>query len=222
MAEMEFGGMTFKGGKMMVLLTALSTLGGAAWGGFEFYKDYMDMREIVQNVDVDEIAAANDLQLQKLNDAIQYTTEIREDLADDVSRLEGQIVVLEEQVQRAESTVRKLRNEVYTKLDTFEERFRLTLKDNQDTMADLRDKISTNLEESEARIKATQASISNTLESIRNDMNEQQKDVTASIREVEATARLLDKDIRTDMKALDKEIFERLQEALDNPLANKN
>ena len=219
MAEMEFGGMTFRGGKMMVILTALSTLGGAAWGGFEFYKDYMDMREIVQNVDVDEIAAANDLQLQKLNDAIAYTTEIRQDLANDVSRLEGQIVLLEEQVQRAEATVRKLRNDVYTKLDTFEERFRLTLKDNQDTMADLRDKISTNLEESEARIKATQASIGNTLESIRNDMNEQQKDVTASIREIEASARLLDKDIRTDMKALDKEIFERLQEALDNPLS---
>ena len=216
---MEFGGMTFRGGKMMVILTALSTLGGAAWGGFEFYKDYMDMREIVQNVDVDEIAAANDLQLQKLNDAIAYTTEIRQDLANDVSRLEGQIVLLEEQVQRAEATVRKLRNDVYTKLDTFEERFRITLKDNQDTMADLRDKISTNLEESEARIKATQASIGNTLESIRNDMNEQQKDVTASIREIEASARLLDKDIRTDMKALDKEIFERLQEALDNPLS---
>ena len=219
MAEMEFGGMTFRGGKMMVILTALSTLGGAAWGGFEFYKDYMDMREIVQNVDVDEIAAANDLQLQKLNDAIAYTQEIRQDLADDVSRIEGQFVLLEEQVQRAEKTVRALRNDVYTKLDTFEERFRLTLKDNQDTMADLRDKISTNLEESEARIKATQASIGNTLESIRNDMNEQQKDVTASIREVEASARLLDKDIRTDMKALDKEIFERLQEALDNPLS---
>tara|TARA_R100000482_G_C5094581_1_gene132543 strand:- start:83 stop:751 length:669 start_codon:yes stop_codon:yes gene_type:complete len=221
MAEMEFGGMTFRGGKMMVILTALSTLGGAAWGGFEFYKDYMDMREIVQNVDVDEIAAANDLQLQKLNDAIAYTQEIREDLAGDVSRIEGQFVLLEEQVQRAEKTVRALRNDVYTKLDTFEERFRLTLKDNQDTMADLRDKISTNLEESEARIKTTQASIGNTLESIRNDMNEQQKDVTASIREIEASARLLDKDIRNDMKALDKEIFERLQEALDNPLSNR-
>ena len=219
MPEFEFGGMTFRGGKMVAVLTALSTAGGAAWGGFEFYKDYMDMKEIIQNIDIDEIAAANELQLQKLNDAIDYTTEIRKDLANDVSRLEGQIVLLEEQVQRAEATVRKLRNDVYTKLDTFEERFRITLKDNQDTMADLRDKISTNLEESEARIKATQASIGNTLESIRNDMNEQQKDVTASIREVEASARLLDKDIRTDMKALDKEIFERLQEALDNPLS---
>ena len=220
MAEVEFAGMKFKGGKMMVVLTALSTLGGGLWGGFEFYKDYMDMKEIVQNVDVDEIAAANELQLQKLNDAIAYTQEIREDLADDVSRIEGQFVLLEEQIQRAEKTVRSLRNDVYTKLDTFEERFRLTLKDNQDTMADLRDKISTNMEESEGRIKATQNSIGNTLEGIRNEMNELQKDVTQSIREVEAGVRQTDKDIRNDMKALDKEIFERLQEALDNPLAD--
>ena len=204
----------------MVVLTALSTLGGGLWGGFEFYKDYMDMKEIVQNVDVDEIAAANELQLQKLNDAIAYTQEIREDLADDVSRIEGQFVLLEEQIQRAEKTVRALRNDVYTKLDTFEERFRLTLKDNQDTMADLRDKISTNMEESEGRIKATQNSIGNTLEGIRNEMNELQKDVTQSIREVESGVRQTDKDIRNDMKALDKEIFERLQEALDNPLAD--
>ena len=220
MAEVEFAGMKFKGGKMMVVLTALSTLGGGLWGGFEFYKDYMDMKEIVQNVDVDEISAANELQLQKLNDAIAYTQEIRQDLADDVSRIEGQFVLLEEQIQRAEKTVRALRNDVYTKLDTFEERFRVTLKDNQDTMADLRDKISTNMEESEGRIKATQNSIGNTLEGIRNEMNELQKDVTQSIREVEAGVRQTDKDIRSDMKALDKEIFERLQEALDNPLAD--
>lgn len=220
MAEVEFAGMKFKGGKMMVVLTALSTLGGGLWGGFEFYKDYMDMKEIVQNVDVDEIAAANELQLQKLNDAIAYTQEIRQDLADDVSRIEGQFVLLEEQIQRAETTVRSLRNDVYTKLDTFEERFRVTLKDNQDTMADLRDKISTNMEESEGRIKATQNSIGNTLEGIRNEMNQLQKDVTQSIREVEAGVRQTDKDIRNDMKALDKEIFERLQEALDNPLAD--
>ena len=44
MAEFEIGGMTFKGGKMMVMLTALSTLGGGAWAGFQFYDDYMDMK----------------------------------------------------------------------------------------------------------------------------------------------------------------------------------
>ena len=80
MAEFEFGGMTFKGGKMFAVLTALSTLGGAAWGGFEIYKDYMDMKEIIQEIDIDEISAANTLQIQKLDDAIGYTQDIKDDL----------------------------------------------------------------------------------------------------------------------------------------------
>ena len=66
MAEVEFGGLKFSGGKMVALLTALSTLGGAAWGGFEIYKDYMDMKEIIQNIDTDAIAARNDIIETKL------------------------------------------------------------------------------------------------------------------------------------------------------------
>ena len=220
MAEFEFGGMTFKGGKMFAVITALSTAGGALWGGFEFYKDYMDMKEIIQNIDIQEITAANELQLQKLEDAIGYTQDIKSDLKSDIDRIEGLVDSLEDQVIEAENTVRELRSEVYAKLDAFEERLRLTLKDNQDTMADLRDKISTNLESSEARIKNTQASIGDTLEGVRNEMNQLQKDVTQSIREVEGLIRLSDKDLRSDMKALDKSLSEKLQEALDNPLAN--
>jgi len=220
MAEVEFGGMTFKGGKMFAVLTALSTLGGAAWGGFEFYKDYMDMKEIIQNIDIQEIQAANELQLQKLDDAIAYTVEIRQDLASDVTRVENTVQVLEDQVNRAEETVRNLRNDVYAKLDTFEERLRITLSDNQNTMANMRDRISTNLEESEARIKETQRSIEDTLDGIRSEMNQLQKDITQSIREVEAGVRQTDKDLTADMKALEKDLMERLQEALDNPLAD--
>jgi len=44
MAEFEFAGMTFRGGKIVVLITALSTLGGGAWGAFEFYNDYRNMK----------------------------------------------------------------------------------------------------------------------------------------------------------------------------------
>lgn len=220
MAELEFGGLKFTGGKMVAVLTALSTLGGAAWAGFEIYADYMDMKEIIQNIDIQEIQAANELQLQKLEDAIGYTQDIKGDLKQDIARLETLISKLEDDVIDAENTVRELRSVVFAKLDAFEERLRLTLKDNQDTMADLRDKISTNLEQSEARIKDTQRSIGDTLESIRSEMNQLQKDITQSIREVEAGVRQTDKDIRGDMKQLDKDLSERLQEALDNPLAD--
>ena len=99
MAEFEIAGMTFKGGKMAVILTALSTLGGASWAGFEFYKDYMDMKEIVQNIDVDAIDAKNVQIVQKLDDAIEYTRDIKSGLRDDILRIE-------KQADRAEDKVR--------------------------------------------------------------------------------------------------------------------
>ena len=62
-------------------------------------------------------------------------------------------------------------------------------------------------------------------------MNEVQKDVTSAIREVETLNRETEKDVRDTMREVEKRIEEdmtklednlntRLQEALDNPLAN--
>lgn len=116
MAEMEFAGMTFKGGKMMVLVTALSTLGGASWAGFEFYKDYMDMREVVQNIDVDAIEARNDVIETKLAEAIDYTRDIKAGLRDDILRIE-------KVSDRTEDEVRVLEDKVREMIDAAEIRF---------------------------------------------------------------------------------------------------
>ena len=45
MAEVEFAGVKFKGGKMVAVFLALSTLVGSLYGAFEVYKDYMDMKK---------------------------------------------------------------------------------------------------------------------------------------------------------------------------------
>lgn len=127
MAEIEFGGMTFKGGKIFVILTALSTLGGALWGGFEFYKDYMDMKEIIQNIDIEAIQSANELQLQKLNDAIDYTRDIKNDLRQDIMRVES---VTEDTSRR----MKNIQTEIDDRLRVMENLNRETEKDVRDTM----------------------------------------------------------------------------------------
>lgn len=116
MAEVEFAGMKFTGGKMAILLTALSTLGGASWAGFEFYKDYMDMREIVQNIDVDAIRSENELTISKLDDAIDYTRDIKSGLRDD-------LLAIEKSVDRMEDKLRSVEVEVRDTIDNAEERF---------------------------------------------------------------------------------------------------
>ena len=147
--EIEFGGMTFKGGKMFALITALSTLGGAAWGGFEFYNDYRSMKEIVENIDVDAISARNDVIETKLDEAIEYTRDIKSGLRDD-------IISIEKQADRVEDNLRITETEVRDMIDKANDRFedkRNQLQENYDTQLNrLRDKNDRELKELEERL----------------------------------------------------------------------
>ena len=49
MAEVEVGGVKFKGGKMVAVLVGVSTFVGGLYGAFEVYKDYMDMKEKISS-----------------------------------------------------------------------------------------------------------------------------------------------------------------------------
>jgi len=157
MAEIEFGGMTFKGGKMMVVLTALSTLGGALWGGFEFYKDYMDMREIVQNIDVGAIEARNNEMEIKLEEAIAYTRDIKGSLRADIDRIE--------RVSDSTSTrVKNIQDEIDSRLREVSTLTRETEKDVRDTMRNLENRIEADMDELDEELReALQKALDNPL-----------------------------------------------------------
>jgi len=134
MAEFEFGGMTFKGGKMAMIFTAISTLGGALWGGFIFYKDYMDMKEIIQNIDIDAIQAENKLVQTKLNEAIDYTRDIKNGLKGDIIRIEK---VTEDTSRR----VKVIQTDIDKSLREVSQLARESEKDSRDTMRTTEDRI---------------------------------------------------------------------------------
>ena len=107
MAEMEVGGVKFSGfGKIGIAITALSTLAGSAYVGYEFYFDYLDLREVVQEIDIDEIKAQNELVLTKLDDAIVYTRDIKNNLRDDLLKLEGYIDKLEKKIETSSERIK--------------------------------------------------------------------------------------------------------------------
>jgi hypothetical protein len=146
--EIEFGGMTFKGGKMFALLTALSTLGGASWGAFEFYKDYMDMREIVQNIDVDAIDARNAVIETKLDEAIDYTRDIKNSLKDDITRIERVS-------ERTSGRVKDIQDDIDERLREVSDLTRETEKDVRDTMRDLEGRMEGKMEKLDADLRDT-------------------------------------------------------------------
>tara|TARA_R110000868_G_scaffold9000_1_gene45555 strand:+ start:123 stop:608 length:486 start_codon:yes stop_codon:yes gene_type:complete len=112
----EFGGMSFTGGKAMILVGALSTLGGGAWGVFEFYADYMNMKEIIENIDTGAISARNDVIETKLDEAIDYSRSIKNDLRDDFNRME-------KNVDRVEDSNRNMQDKVKEMIDKAGDRF---------------------------------------------------------------------------------------------------
>ena len=157
MAEFEFAGMTFKGGKAAIVLTALSTLGGALWAGFEFYKDYMDMREIVANIDVGVIEARNNEIEIKLDEAIEYTRDIKNGLKDDITRIERV-------TDNTNARVKDMQSDIDERLREVSELTRETEKDVRDTMRDVENRIENDMEKLETDLeKRLQKALDNPL-----------------------------------------------------------
>ena len=144
MAEFEFAGITFRGGKIAIFLTALSTLGGASWAAFEFYKDYMDMKEVVQNIDVGAIAARNNEIEIKLNEAIDYSRSIKNDLRDDFNRMERNIDRVEDMARESEADVAELIDKAQERFDAKRDSLQ---SDNRIAMQALEDRLSNKLQQ---------------------------------------------------------------------------
>ena len=122
MAEIEYGGIKVGGSKLLLILPLIGTLGGGLWAGFEFYKDYMNMKEIIANIDTDEIAAKNAVLETKLDEALEYSRDIKNGLRDDIVRLERIVDKVEDDINGVEDDVR-------ITIDDAEERFEVKRQD---------------------------------------------------------------------------------------------
>ena len=166
MAEVEVGGVKFTGGKMFAVITALSTLGGVAWGGFEFYNDYRNMKEQIQeyvapdlsgmqeeiSVLTERLVSAEsniDTKLKAVDEsvlaALDYTRDIKIDLKADIQGIETQ-------VDRVENTVKATQDSIDKTLREVEIVSRESEKDVRDRMRETEERIDTSMEKLEKKL----------------------------------------------------------------------
>ena len=150
--EVEIAGAKIKGGKLMLLIPIVSALGGGLWGGFEFYKDYMDMKEIIQEIDVDAIVAKNTLTQTKLDDAIDYTRDIKNNLREDIMSVEGHVDRIRNEVQNAIDEMNQLQKDTIASMREVETLNRETEKDVRDTMRETESRIEESMTKLEERL----------------------------------------------------------------------
>ena len=90
MASIEYSGLKVSGGKIFAIFTLLGALGGAAWTGFTFYQDYLDMKEkitLYTEPDLsqyDEGMAVLKSEIDMILDEITLVADVAKDLKNDM------------------------------------------------------------------------------------------------------------------------------------------
>ncbi len=166
MAEMEFAGLKFKGGKIFVVLTALTTLGGGLWGGFEFYKDYLDMKSQIQEyvapdlsefdknialtkeemkskteliqTEVEMIMQEMEMMMSEIRLVSDVANELKNDLRQDVRRVEKIVNDVEQQVKEDSRDNAK---DLKITVDTIEDDMSKLKSDLEEKMKELQESI---------------------------------------------------------------------------------
>lgn len=95
----------------------VSSVVGGLYGGFVVYTDYMSMKEIIMNIDVDTIDAKNTLIETKLDEAIAYTRDIKNSLKDDLIRLETSVDRIDGKVSDSEQRIKDTQNSINNSID---------------------------------------------------------------------------------------------------------
>jgi len=175
MAEVSIGGISFKGGKMLAVILALSSTVGVLYGGFEAYKKFQDMSaqiesyvspdlsgfdktialtkeemssktELIQT-EVEMIMQEMEMMMSEIRLVSDVANELKNDLRQDVRRVEKIVNDVEQQVKEDS---RDNAGDLKIAIDTMEE-----------DMKDLKDKLEekmTELQESiDKQIKTTLA-----------------------------------------------------------------
>ena len=95
----SIGGYEFTPAKLMVAATIVSSVLGGLYGTFEVYKDYQGMKKKIAEYvspDLSELNKKMEITMQNSEKSVQYTQDIKNDLKQDIRRLEKVV----EQVER--------------------------------------------------------------------------------------------------------------------------
>ena len=109
----SIGGYEFTPAKLMVAFTIVSSILGGLYGAFEVYKSYQDMKTKIEKYvapDLTEIEKKVAIVEENSAKATDYTRNIKNDLKNDIRRLEGVVENVErnsKQMQREMSQVQK-------------------------------------------------------------------------------------------------------------------
>ena len=197
MAEVEIAGAKIKGGKILLILPILGTLGGGLWGGFEFYKDYMNMREKIDSYEAPDLSGF-DKKLAVLEEEIHgVVKEVHAEVKVIQSEF-GALKVEMEAVHNYEETIKQSADEArdYTKevkrdvkneMHHMEGQIESIEKRGKDAFRMVRESIDTNDAKVRKMITDNSERFDNRREQLRNDMDALEVRIKSQMKDLQDT-----------------------------------
>ena len=128
----SIGGYEFTPAKLMVAFTIVSSTLGGLYGTFEVYKDYMSMKKRIAEYvapDLSELQAKMDIVVEKSEKSVQYTQDIKNDLKQDIRRLEGTVESVERSAKQSQRETDISVKEVHSELRQTRKELDIAIKD---------------------------------------------------------------------------------------------
>ena len=202
MAELEVAGAKIKGGKLLLVLPVLSALGGGLWAGFEFYKDYMDMREKIESYE-----------------------------APDLSDIRKNVAVMREHQNTVEAHMEFVEKELELFKDEFAN-VRTGQQDNTDYLRDTKHDLKEEMVRIEKYLDRVEDDIDEVIDELELTLEESNKVASSNrdyVREfIDDTDKRYDDKVsglegyvKRELENLEDRLNSKLTKALDNPLANR-
>ena len=156
MAEVEYGGVKLTGSKLFLVIPLVSMLGGGLWAGFEFYKDYMDMKEQIQSYVAPDLSGF-DKQLAVIQEEMKVTKEevliIRDAIGEQVQFMRDTKHDLRDDLVRMEKILDKVENDIDKVEDEATALMDRSKKDTRDMIVDANNRFNDKIDGMEGYVK---------------------------------------------------------------------
>lgn len=205
MAEVEYGGIKVSGSKLLLVLPLVGTLGGGLWAGFEFYKDYMDMKEQIQNYTAPDLSGMHE-EIAVLNQKVNSLKDISQGHVEIIGVYGDKLEFMQNGIEANEEANRDMKNDMRDDIAHIEKVVDSVENDIQAVESDVRSMIDNAEERFENKRDALQNDYDQASTQLRNDYDNR--------------AERLNNNITRELRSLEQRLQQKMQRALDNPLAN--
>ena len=210
MSEIEVAGIKFKGGKIVIILTALGSIGTALWSGFVFYQDYLNLVDKVKNFESPNL------------DFFQEQISVTEE------KINSLTLQLNEKVESLDKQVQVNLKSINVELRSINELVQSAAKDAREVRTDLRADMTLVEKQISEVDKRSRENVKDTATSIRNSESNNRSLINEAETRFGEKRNLIEQDSSRRAESFSKLLIDletrfdtKLERALTNPLAGK-